>query len=97
MSLTDETSFMKIPYQDAMPEFEAQRFHEGVDSSQIQGHHKLKARIEIICDYKELHTIDEFIKQCQRTNSEGTENLISQNVSSRGKSSARCHSCCEDH
>jgi hypothetical protein len=40
--------------------------HEGVDSPQIQGLHKLKARIDIICDYIELHTIDEFIKHCNR-------------------------------
>jgi len=39
--------------------------NEGKDSPQIAGLHKLKARIEFICDYKDLHTIDEFIKHMQ--------------------------------
>ena len=41
--------------------------HEGIDSPQIQGLHKLKARMEIICDYKDLHTIDAFIKKARNT------------------------------
>jgi hypothetical protein len=36
--------------------------HEGIDSPKIQGLHKLKARIELICDYKDLHQLDEFIR-----------------------------------
>jgi hypothetical protein len=36
--------------------------NEGIDSPKIQGLHKLKARSEIICDYEDLHIIDEFIK-----------------------------------
>jgi hypothetical protein len=43
---------------------------EGLDSPKIQGLHKLKARIELICDYKDLHTIDEFIKHCRKMNEE---------------------------
>jgi len=31
------------------------------------GIHKLKARIELICDYRDLHTIDEFIKHCKES------------------------------
>ena len=42
---------------------------EGVDSLKIQGLHKLKVRIELVCDYKELHTIDEFIRHCKEMNS----------------------------
>jgi hypothetical protein len=29
--------------------------NEGIDSPQIKGLHKLKARLELICDYKDLH------------------------------------------
>ena len=36
--------------------------HEGIDSPQVKNLHKLKARIELICDYKDLHIIDDFIK-----------------------------------
>ncbi len=39
--------------------------HEGTDSPQIKNLHKLKGRIELICDYKDLRTIDEFIKHCR--------------------------------
>jgi hypothetical protein len=38
--------------------------HEGKESTELTSLHKLKARIEVICDYKDLHTIDEFIKHC---------------------------------
>ena len=38
--------------------------HEGKDSPEIAGLHKMKARIEIVCDYKDLHIIDDFIKHC---------------------------------
>jgi hypothetical protein len=40
---------------------------EGIDSPKIQGLHKLRARIELILDYNDLHTIDEFIKHCQKS------------------------------
>jgi hypothetical protein len=39
--------------------------HEGIDSRKISGLHKLKVRIELVCDYKDLHTIAEFIKHCK--------------------------------
>ena len=39
--------------------------NDGIDSPKISGLHKLKARIELVCDYKDLHTIDEFIKHCR--------------------------------
>jgi hypothetical protein len=39
--------------------------HEGKESTDLASLHKLKARIELICDYKDLHTIDEFIKHCR--------------------------------
>jgi hypothetical protein len=39
--------------------------NEGIDSPQIRGLYKLKARIEVICDYKDLHVIDDFIKHCR--------------------------------
>ena len=38
--------------------------NEGKDSLEIASLHKMKARIEIICDYKDLHVIDDFIKHC---------------------------------
>jgi hypothetical protein len=44
--------------------------NEGIDSPQINSLHKLKARIELVCDYKDLHTIDEFIKHCRQMNEE---------------------------
>jgi hypothetical protein len=40
--------------------------NEGKDSAQIENLHKLKVRIELICDYKHLHVIDDFIKSCRK-------------------------------
>ncbi len=48
--------------------------HEGTDSPQIEYLHKLKARIELICDYKDLHIIDDFIKHCRDTDERNTRN-----------------------
>jgi hypothetical protein len=36
--------------------------HEGKESTELKNLHNLKVRIELICDYKNLHMIDEFIK-----------------------------------
>jgi hypothetical protein len=36
--------------------------HEGKESTDIANLHKLRVRIELFCDYKTLHIIDEFIK-----------------------------------
>jgi len=43
--------------------------HDGTDSPQIDSIHKLKARIDLICDYKDLRIIDEFIKNQKRNES----------------------------
>jgi hypothetical protein len=43
--------------------------HEGKESTELSSLHRLKARIELVCDYKDLHTIDEFIKHCKEMNS----------------------------
>jgi Mn-dependent DtxR family transcriptional regulator len=40
---------------------------EGIDAPHI---HKLKARIELVLDYKDLRTIDEFIKHTRKMDSE---------------------------
>ena len=40
---------------------------EGVDSVRIQKLHKLKARIELVLDYKYLRILDEFIKSTQKS------------------------------
>lgn len=40
-----------------------------LDSPKIPHLHKLTVRMELICDYKELRTIDEFIKHLWEMNS----------------------------
>jgi hypothetical protein len=40
--------------------------NEGIDSPGISGLHKLRARIDIVLDYKDLRTIDEFIKHLEK-------------------------------
>jgi hypothetical protein len=36
--------------------------NEGKDSPQIPNLHKLRVRIDLVCDYKEMRIIDEFVK-----------------------------------
>jgi hypothetical protein len=38
--------------------------HEGKESTELTSLHRLKAHIELVCDYRDLHAIDEFVKHC---------------------------------
>jgi hypothetical protein len=45
--------------------------HEAIDSPQMPALNMLKVRIELVCDYKHLRTIDEFIKHCKAMDEKG--------------------------